>query len=456
MNTANARPKPISFSTRRSESTKLPNTQIMIAAAAVMSRAVFARPCATARGVVAVRSYSSLMRRQQEHLVVHREPEHDGEEHHRDPRLDRPFLADAHRALHPTPLEDRDDHAVGGADRQQVHDHGLQRHEQRSEHEHQQDEAQQQDRDEHVRQAPAQRVGEVDADRGLARPRTCGDRCPRWRPGSRRRGGGARARSCSGPAASPSPRPGSTRPCRWGSESPGSRVGTSGSAAIALRSRLGGRRGRPAVESRRHQQRAVEAGPESLRQQVVGAPRRELGRIVAGVGNAEPQREERARPAREGSARPPIAAGHGCAWIARLQRVQMLLSTLRFFFAPGNANLSIVWPTKPSTAGSSVTAAAITNSTASDAPTARPRMNDTPITNRPSSEITTVLPGEQHGAPAGVDRVHDRTLGIHTFVQRLSIARADEQRVVDADADPDHRGDLRRERRDVHAPVRAT
>ena len=48
MNTANASPKPISFSTRRSESTKLPNTQIMIAAAAVMRRAVFARPCDTA------------------------------------------------------------------------------------------------------------------------------------------------------------------------------------------------------------------------------------------------------------------------------------------------------------------------------------------------------------------------------------------------------------------------
>ena len=38
-------------------------------------------------------------------------------------------------------LEDRDDHAVGRADRQQVHDHGLERHEQRSEHEHQQHEA---------------------------------------------------------------------------------------------------------------------------------------------------------------------------------------------------------------------------------------------------------------------------------------------------------------------------
>ena len=35
-----------------------------------------------------------------------------------------------------------DDHAVGRADRQQVHDHGLERHEQRAEHDHQQQERQ--------------------------------------------------------------------------------------------------------------------------------------------------------------------------------------------------------------------------------------------------------------------------------------------------------------------------
>ena len=168
MNTANARPKPTSFSTRRSESTKLPNTQIMIAAAAVMSRAVLARPCATAVGVVVRAVVLLLDAAEQEHLVVHREAEHDREQHHRDPRLDRAFLADADEVLHPAPLEDRDDHAVGGADRQQVHDHGLERHEQRSEHEHQQHEAEQQDREEHVGQALAERVGEVDADRGLA------------------------------------------------------------------------------------------------------------------------------------------------------------------------------------------------------------------------------------------------------------------------------------------------
>ena len=45
----------------------------------------------------------------------------------------------------------------------------------------------------------------------------------------------------------------------------------------------------------REQQRAVESGPETLAQQVVGAAGRELRRIVAGVGDAEAQRDERQR-----------------------------------------------------------------------------------------------------------------------------------------------------------------
>ena len=93
-------------------------------------------------GVVAGAQVLLADPRQQEHLVVHREPEQDREHHDRQERLDRPFLADADELLAPAPLEDRDDHAVRGADRQQVHDRGLERHEDRSEHRHQQQEAQ--------------------------------------------------------------------------------------------------------------------------------------------------------------------------------------------------------------------------------------------------------------------------------------------------------------------------
>ena len=83
------RPRPNSLSWRSSPRAKAPNTQNMISAAAVMTRAVAARPSATAVALSFVRSYSSLIRREQEHLVVHRQAEHDGEQEHRDPRLDR-------------------------------------------------------------------------------------------------------------------------------------------------------------------------------------------------------------------------------------------------------------------------------------------------------------------------------------------------------------------------------
>ena len=57
-----ARPRPNSLTTRSSSSTKLPKTTTMIAAAAVMTRAVAARPSATELTGSPVRSYSSFMR----------------------------------------------------------------------------------------------------------------------------------------------------------------------------------------------------------------------------------------------------------------------------------------------------------------------------------------------------------------------------------------------------------
>ena len=88
--TASARPSPNSFPTRSSSNTNEPNTTTMMAAAAVITRAVAARPSATAVAESPVLSYSSRTLREQEHLVVHREPEHDGEQHQRHDRLDRP------------------------------------------------------------------------------------------------------------------------------------------------------------------------------------------------------------------------------------------------------------------------------------------------------------------------------------------------------------------------------
>ena len=52
----------MSLTGRRSPSAKLPNTHTMMAAAAVMTRAVDASPSATANPLSRVRSYSSFTR----------------------------------------------------------------------------------------------------------------------------------------------------------------------------------------------------------------------------------------------------------------------------------------------------------------------------------------------------------------------------------------------------------
>ena len=68
----------------------------------------------------------------EEDFVVHRETEHDREDHHGDERIDRSGL-DAERAGEPAALEDRLHDAEGCGDREQVHERGLQRDQQRAE-----------------------------------------------------------------------------------------------------------------------------------------------------------------------------------------------------------------------------------------------------------------------------------------------------------------------------------
>ncbi len=70
---------------------------------------------------------------EQEHLVVHRQAEEDGEHEHRHERHDRDRFGHTDEFVAPSPLEDGDEHAVGGADRQQVEDCGLERHDRRAE-----------------------------------------------------------------------------------------------------------------------------------------------------------------------------------------------------------------------------------------------------------------------------------------------------------------------------------
>ena len=76
-------------------------------------------------------------------------------------------------------------------------------------------------------------------------------------------------------------------------------------------------------------------------------------------------------------------------------------------------------------------------------------MNGMPIVARPVIEIATVTPAKITARPAVADGVGGGLARWHPVVQRLSEARDDEERVVDADADADHRDQDRRDRVEV-------
>ena len=61
----------------------------------------------------------------QEDLVVRREAEQHREEHHRQERLDRPRPIDPEDPGKPSPLENRDEDALGRTNREQIHDRRL-------------------------------------------------------------------------------------------------------------------------------------------------------------------------------------------------------------------------------------------------------------------------------------------------------------------------------------------
>ena len=79
-----------------------------------------------------------------------------------------PFV-DADDATEPAPLEDRDDDAVGRADREQVHDRGLDGDDDRAEDGGQEQEADPDDAGEEQRHALADAIGGIDVRGGGAR-----------------------------------------------------------------------------------------------------------------------------------------------------------------------------------------------------------------------------------------------------------------------------------------------
>ena len=98
------------------------------------------------------------------------------------------------------------------------------------------------------------------------------------------------------------------------------------------------------------------------------------------------------------AARPVV---HGWRCTVRLQRYQNPLSDggAPETRTPGMRRRSIARPAKPNMAGSKVSAAAITRTTAAMALTARPCMNGRLSRNSPHSEMTTVMPANSTARP---------------------------------------------------------
>ena len=92
-----------------------------------------------------------------------------------------------------------------------------------------------------------------------------------------------------------------------------------------------------------------------------------------------------------------IRAGRRCT--NRAQRVQAPGPLLTERRRPIRHRFTLC-PAKPSSAGSRVTAASTATATASDDPRANPLRNDRPMSNMPSSEMTTVHPANTTARPA--------------------------------------------------------
>ena len=183
ISSATATPKPICWNMIRSPRAKPENTATMISAAPVMIRAVEPTPNMTA-SVVSPRLVVALADpAEQEHLVVHREPEEHGEEEQRHPRLDRVRLLEPEQVGAEALLEDEHEQAVRGADREQVEHDGRSGDDDRAEDDGQQDEGEEQHERDDVRRRVDDRVEVVDVLGATSRRRAPPRRCPRTRSG---------------------------------------------------------------------------------------------------------------------------------------------------------------------------------------------------------------------------------------------------------------------------------
>ena len=133
MSTASAIAKPSDLMTMTDDSANAPKTATMISAAPVMIPPVIANALRDRPGVVAVHEVALTDAGEEQHLVVHRQSEEDREHQDRRGGDDRPRRVEVEQPGEVALLEDPDQRAEAGRDRQQAHEHRLDRQEDRSE-----------------------------------------------------------------------------------------------------------------------------------------------------------------------------------------------------------------------------------------------------------------------------------------------------------------------------------
>ena len=120
ISTAAAMPTPRIFSSTSDRVAKIEKTATMISAALVTTPALEAMPPTTASRVEEAAGPQLADAAEDEHVVVHADPEQEHEHEQRHPGDDPAERGVAERPLQPPVLEDQRDQPVGGADRQQV------------------------------------------------------------------------------------------------------------------------------------------------------------------------------------------------------------------------------------------------------------------------------------------------------------------------------------------------
>ena len=178
--TAIAIPMPSALISTMSANANEPATTTTMSAAEVTIRPLRSMPAGDGLDVVAGPVPDLLHPRQQEDLVVHRQPEQDAEQDHRLGRLDEPERLEAERRRQVAVLEDPDQRAEAGHDRQRVHDQRLGRQHDRA----QQDEQHEVGRDDDEQRRPRE-VGRGPGRRRRRRPRRRHRPGPSSRPAAR-------------------------------------------------------------------------------------------------------------------------------------------------------------------------------------------------------------------------------------------------------------------------------